>query len=42
LFDGETGDWELTTLGKSVFGLTAIFGIAAAVKLIKTLTPSEA
>jgi len=42
LFDGETGDWTLTSLGKGVFGVVAIFGIAAAIKVFKTLTPSEA
>ena len=42
LFDGETGDWTLTSLGKGVFGVVAILGVAAAVKVFKTLTPSEA
>jgi len=39
---GINGSWELTNLGKMVFGTVAIFGIAIAVKLFKTLTPSEA
>ena len=39
---GVNGSWELTGLGQMVFGTVAIFGIAVAVKLIKTLTPSEA
>jgi len=39
---GINGSWKLTGLGQMVFGTVAIFGIAVAVKLIKTLTPSEA
>jgi hypothetical protein len=39
--DGINGSWQLTGLGKMVFGTVAIFGIALAVKLIKTLKPSE-
>ena len=39
---GINGSWQLTGLGKMVFGTVAIFGIAIAVKLVKTLTPSEA
>ena len=39
---GINGSWELTNLGKMLFGTVAIFGIAVAVKLFKTLTPSEA
>lgn len=40
--DGINGSWQLTGLGQMVFGTVALFGIAIAVKLIKTLTPSEA
>ena len=39
--DGINGSWKLTGLGQMVFGTVAIFGIALAVKLIKTLKPSE-
>lgn len=39
---GINGSWELTNLGKMLFGTVAIFGIAVAVKLFKTLMPSEA
>ena len=38
---GINGSWKLTGLGQMVFGTVAIFGIALAVKLIKTLKPSE-
>ena len=40
--DGINGSWKLTSLGQMVFGTVALFGIALAVKLIKTLKPSEA
>ena len=40
--EGINGSWELTNLGKMVFGTVALFGIAVAVKLVKTLTPSTA
>ena len=40
--DGINGSWKLTSLGQMVFGMVALFGIAVAVKLIKTLKPSEA
>ena len=39
---GINGSWKLTSLGQMVFGTVAVFGIALAVKLIKTLKPSEA
>lgn len=39
---GVNGSWELTGLGQMVFGTVALFGVVVAVKLIKTLKPSEA